>query len=438
VLGVTQPAATPAPRPWQARLPFYYGWVVVGVSFWMGFVGGGQSWAMGVLSLPMEQEMGWSRSAIFGALTLRTYLGAFVAPFIGPYFDRPNGARIATLVSGTLTTAALVMITQVRTEMEFVLWFGVLGGLATAGQAGSVFSAIIPKWFIQKRGTALGYATMGSGVAALAIPPIVAVLIDVLGWRGTWTAIAVLTFLTSAVPAIFIRRQPEDVGLLPDGRREPLPAAAGQPAPHPFAEQRSYTLGQVLHSKLFWVLLFGVSIGTFNNGGVPASLVPMYTSLGLTREMGVLGFSIYGVFSILGRFGWGWLLNRMHIRWVLVAMAVMGFTTSPLILVLHGPASLLFSVFTGFSVGGYVAFNQVIWAAYYGRGHLGAITGFAWPARALVNGAGPFLMALSFDHFGGYGPAMGLVVVCWVLCAATLLVCKPPALETAPPAPART
>jgi len=83
-----------------------------------------------------------------------------------------------------------------------------------------------------------------------------------------------------------------------------------------------------------------------------------------------------------------------------------------------------------------VAFNQVVWAAYYGRAHLGSITGFAWPARAVVGGAGPFVMALSFDHFGGYGPAMGLVVVCWMLCAATLLASKPPAPEAAPAAAA--
>ena len=128
---------------------------------------------MGVLSLPMQDDLGWSRSAIFGALTLRTYLGAFLAPFIGPYFDRPNGVRMITLLSGIFTTGGLWMISRVNSELEFILWFGILGGIATAGQAGAVFSAIVPKWFIAKRGTAMGYATMGSGVAALAIPPIV-------------------------------------------------------------------------------------------------------------------------------------------------------------------------------------------------------------------------------------------------------------------------
>ena len=194
---------------------------------------------------------------------------------------------------------------------------------------------------------------------------------------------------------------------------------AGVTPKAPPAEPESFALNQLLKSKLFWLLMFGVSVGTFNNGGVPSNLVPMYVAKGLDRNLGVLGFSIYGVFSILGRFGWGWMLNRYHIRWVLITIAVMGFLSSPLIMLLPGESSLLFSVFTGFSVGGYVAFNQVIWAAYYGRAHRGAITGFAWPFRAFINGGGPFIMAFSYDTFHSYDEGMWVVIVCWVACAAT-------------------
>ena len=416
---------------WQARIPFFYGWVIVAVSFWMGLIGGGQSWATGVLSLPMEQDTGWSRSAIFGALTLRSYLGAVVAPFIGPWFDRPNGVQIISLVSGTTMAIGLYLITLAQTELEFILLFGVLGGISAAGQAGAIFSSIVPKWFVSRRGTALTYATMGSGVAALLIPPVVSVLVDAVGWRETWVIFAALSFLTAALPAVLLRRQPEDVGLLPDGAAQPPPAAAGQ-QPVVRTEQKSWTLGEALHSPLFWILLFGVSLGTFNNGGVPASLVPMYVNKELPRDLAVWGFSIYGMFSIMGRFGWGYLLNRMHIRWVLMGMAIMGLVSTPLYLLLEGPPVLVYSAFTGFSVGGYVAFSQSIWADYYGRAHLGAIAGFAHPFRTLINGGGPVIMALCFDTFGNYGPAMWLVMLCWGLCAAALLAADPKRESAAP------
>jgi len=421
---VTAEAPAAQPRYWQARIPFFYGWVIVAVSFWMGLIGGGQSWATGVLSLPMEQDTGWSRTAIFGALTLRSYLGAVVAPFIGPWFDRPRGVQVISLVSGTAMAIGLYAITLVRTELEFILLFGVLGGIAAAGQAGAIFSSIVPKWFVRRRGTALTYATMGSGVAALVIPPGVTLLVDAFGWRETWAIFAALSFLTAALPALLLRRQPEDVGLLPDGAAQPPPVAAGQ-RPAARTEQRSWALSEALHSPLFWILLFGVSVGTFNNGGVPASLVPMYVAKELPRDLAVAGFSIYGVFSIMGRFGWGYLLTRMHIRWVLMGMAVMGLVTTPLYLLLEGPPVLIYSAFTGFSVGGYVAFSQSIWADYYGRAHIGAIAGFAHPFRTLINGGGPVIMAFSFNSLGGYGPAMWLVMLCWALCAAALLLADP-------------
>jgi hypothetical protein len=55
-------------RSWQARLPLFYGWIIVGLGFSTAFFSIGLTWAAGLFAVPMQQELGWSRSAFFCAV----------------------------------------------------------------------------------------------------------------------------------------------------------------------------------------------------------------------------------------------------------------------------------------------------------------------------------------------------------------------------------
>lgn len=408
------PPLIPAPadhRPWQARLPFFYGWVIVAVAVLMGLMSAALNWvALGVFALPMQEELGWSRTALFSALTVRSYLSAALSPFIGRYFDSPHGARIISLGSGMLMAANMAMLTTVQTEAQFMLQFGIIGGLVSAGQVGQV-TAIVPKWFIRRRGISMAIATLGSGSAAFILPVLIAYCIGTFGWREAWVVMGALVFLLAGVPALLIRRQPEDVGLLPDGGVLP---PAGQPRP---ADEWSYTAKQAFRSRAAWLLLVGVSFGGLANGGLPGSLAPMLADQGLGRDAAVVGLTLYGLGSVAGRFVWSFPAAYMHVRWLLLAIAVQGMVGTPLLPFLPHEWALAYPVIVGIGIGGYVGYSQTVWATYFGRRHLGSITGISRPAFSLVAGTAPIILSLSFDLTTSYQPALWAISGCYALAA---------------------
>ena len=357
-----------AAESWQGRIPFFYGWVIVAVAFLMSFMTAGVFWATSVIAIPMREDLGWSLSDIYIGLTIRGLMGAAGAFLLGRFADLKHGARTLALISGSVSAASLMAVSQVESHWQYLLLYGVVGGMTTAGTGFLVMSAVVPRWFLRRRGRAMAFATMGSAAAAFILPPVMAFLLDTIGWRGTWVTLGFLTLSFATLPALLVWRQPEDVGLVPDGRIiEPSHQnAVTQPV-------RNFTLSEALHTKVMWILIIGVAAASLSPNGVPSSLVPMYVEKGFSTQTAALGFSIYGLFSMLARFFWGFLAERYHIRTVLIAIGIFTSTTMPLLLILDGNASLVYSAFVGFGIGGFIGTQQLVWPAYFGRSHLGAI-----------------------------------------------------------------
>jgi MFS family permease len=151
----------------------------------------------------------------------------------------------------------------------------------------------------------------------------------------------------------------------------------------------------------------------------------MYIDKGFSTQVAAWGFSIYGLFSMLSRFFWGFMAERYHVRTVLIAIGLFTATTMPMMLVLPGNAVLAYSALAGFGIGGFIGTQQLVWPAYFGRSHLGAIAGIVRPFATGVNAAGPLLMAQSFDRTGGYGFGLGGMTISWVVCAGAMFMARP-------------
>lgn len=414
-----QAPAGPAPG-WQARLPFYYGWVIVAITFMVGFFNSGQSWVTSVFVIPMQDELGWSRSAIYGASALRGVTALVSAPLVGGLADRPQGARWLLVFSGLAGCLSVVASSTVQHEWEFLLWFGLVGGLSSVGQGFVLLGATVPKWFVRRRGTAIAWASLAGGASPFAMPLVMTWLIDGLGWRSAWLALGALVFLTTVLPAFLLHRQPEDIGLRPDGAGAP-----GTPTAMASVTEVSLSLRAALHTRTFWVLAFGIAAGSFCLGGLPASLVPIYVDRGFSPQDAAWMFTLYGTFSMAARFFWGYWAARLHIRTLLLCIAAYGAATAWTMIVLPGEIALLYAPLAGFFVGGYVAYNQAAFAGYFGRAHLGAITGVARPLAILASSAGPIVLASIRDAYGDYNLGFAVVSISWLVCGAALLFARP-------------
>lgn len=427
---------TQAALPWQARLPFFYGWIIVSLGFVSAFFGIGLTWAAGLFFVPMHDDLGWSRASYFFAVSLRGWIGIVVTPLMGGFLDRKSGPRLLMLIGGLLNAGTLALISFVDQEWQFQLLFGVLGGVAQTVQGG-LSVAIVPKWFIKRRGFAVSVSTTGGGLAAFLMPTIIGSLGAGIGWRSSWMVLGVLAFLFTALPVALLQRQPEDVGLLPDG--EPQRPAAGGGARVHVAEPPSYTLKEALHTRTFWLLMIGVSIGALSNNGIPANMAAIFTDRGFPFETAALALTAYGVGSIFTKFFMGWVANHLHIRTVLLLLTAFGAMVIPSVLLFPssmGSAALGWGLLVGLFVGAYVPFHQMVWAVYFGRQHVGSISGVARPLGIILISGGPFMLASVRELTGSYDLGIlltGAAVACCFLC---MLLVRPPAPKAAPDAAA--
>jgi cyanate permease len=414
--------SSPDVRPWQLRLPFFYGWIIVGVGFIASVFSIGLTWAAGLLAVPMGAELQWSRSAIFFAVSLRGWLGILVTPFIGPYLDRPNGPRVLALAGGLVNSASLLLMPFMDSAWQFVALFGVLGGLAQAAQGG-ITAAIVPKWFVRQRGSAIAISTLGGGLAAVLLPPLVAVLTGAAGWRGAWAVIAVLAFLFGTLPALLLRREPEDLGLLPDGG--PATPGPSSPLPSKRVEEPSFTRDEALRTSVFWVLLIGIAVGSLANNGIPATLAPIFVDRGFAFEIAAVTLVWYGIASTITKLAWGWVANRFPIRGVLLILTLYGTLALPSILLFPDLGPLIYSFLIGIYIGAYYFLSQMVWVEYFGRAHVGAISALGRPLGLMVGASGPFLLAFTRDLTGSYDLGLWLNALSAALCFGCLVLVRP-------------
>lgn len=414
-----------AKPPWQGRLPFFYGWVIVVLGFFMSFFGIGLTWAASIFAVPMREELGWSRSEIFFAVSMRGWIGIFAAPVVGRYLDHRNGVRIMTLIGGLMNATSLLLIALVEAQWQFMLLFGVVGGIAQNTQGG-ISIAIVPKWFIARRASAVLISSLGGGLAALTLPLFLAPLIDAAGWREGWLAIGVLALLFSVVPVMLIRRQPEDIGLLPDGgAASPERAQAARAAA---AAEVSFTREEAMRTSTFWLLMVGVAVGSLACNGVPTQVTNMFTDRGFALETASAALVAYGVFSVGARFFWARIIDRYHLRTVLIVISLYGALAMSSFIVIPdslGRVGLLYGGLVGFFTGAFVPLHGLVWAVYFGRAHVGAISGAARPLGIILISSGPFLLAGSRDVFGSYAPGLLLTSAALLICAGCLYLARP-------------
>ena len=274
---------------------------------------------------------------------------------------------------------------------------------------------------------------MGTGAAALVMPLAVTALIGVVGWRDTWLVLGIATVVITLPLSLLMRRQPEDVGLLPDGDDGVDAGGAASRA----AQERSFTARQALRMPATWLMAGAMTMASVSILGLPTNLVPMLTDRGLGSEAAAGALTLYGAMSVAARFGWGWVAQRTHVRTAVMLLGVYAAVVTALFLAAGGLTPLLFvlAAGTGFAVGGIVVLNPLSWPTYFGREHVGAILAVVMPVTAIGGSTGPYIMAKAHDWTGDYAIGIAILAVAWALCALLMRFAKPPSRAALTPAP---
>ncbi len=417
----------------------FYGWVLVAVTFVTGAVGNAVSfWAVGALAVPITADLGWSRTSYLGAMTVRSILSGVIAPFVGPLQDTRSGPRLLMVVSAVSLGAGIMSLAFMQELWQFYLMYGVLGALSVVGTSDMLSNAIIPKWFVRRRGIALSNATAGTALGSLLAPVALAFILGFTTWRNAWLILGAFTLVVVGGLGLLVRSRPEDMGLHPDGAATPPAApAAAAGSTTAYAEEPSFTRSEALRQPAFWYIVVAWALGSIGLGGFHIHWLPYFADIGFTASQGALITTVYGFASLSGRFLWGPLSERFAVRLLLgaqsftTAASVLGFLLAGNNLVLLLAAATAH----GLALGGFFILRPLNVANYFGRRNLGAVGGVMRPWVTLANAFGPIMVAGFYDVFHSYTWSFWFVTACWVLAGVTSMLAKPP-VRTAAPAPA--
>jgi len=423
----------------------FYGWIIVGVCFLIGVteVGVFQN-ILSIFMKPMAREFGWSRAAVTGAIAVGSISGGLISPLIGPVLDR-YGSRMVAFWGIVFFSIGVFALMFIRHIWQLYLFFGA-GRMIAVGMLNLVISVSVSNWFVRQRGRALGITRIGERIGSALLPPIIQFLILAYGWRTSWGVLGVVVFLLSGIPSIlFLRRRPEDMGLLPDNappaaKNIQIDAPAEAHAwgkPLAALTEPVWTRAQAIRTRTFWTLTFLTCLIPFVQAGINFHIYPFLTDRGLNEQTAVGVISTIAVFGALGSISWGMMAERVRVQ---TLMAANLFGNSLIFLLIYWTVrfktagafgiGLIFvlAALHGLLHGGRNTLISVIWAVFFGRSALGSIYSYSIPFRSVANACGPVFAALCFDLFGSYAVPFYLFAALFFLSGLISLRMQPPDL----------
>ena len=203
----------------MARGSVYYGWYMVAMVFTVTMVRVGfNGHFFGIFLKPMSQEFGWTRAVTTGAVTTGTLIAAGLGIVMGRVLDR-YGPRWLLVGACAILGAAYVGLSQVSALVMFYMVYAAGRSMSQSAIHNGMLSTLVAKWFVRRRATAIAIAIAGAYVGGMTLAPVIQQIITTYGWRAAWVFLGVLTWSVVLIPAaLLLRRSPEDMDLLPDGK----------------------------------------------------------------------------------------------------------------------------------------------------------------------------------------------------------------------------
>ena len=386
------------------RRPFY-GWYIVATAWLALFVSAGSSgFIFSIFLPPMGAGLGWSASTLVAGASINYVTGSIAGPFIGRVVDL-RGARLVMSVALVGLTVSLILTAVIHEPWQFFLLYGLLGGVCRAALQSVAPGAMVAQWFIRRRALAFSLVAIAPPCASLVLPPVIAALLDGVGWRWGWVAIALGTVAIALAPIVLlVRRRREDLGLEPDGGPGPV-APKGGGAARPTEED--WTFSEAAHCPAFWMIAVAFALILLAPSSSTVFMFPFLTHRGLSPTTAAAAISAMSLFQVASRIGvWAPVIARWGgVRTAIFLWGGLLFcSTIAMLVVQDETGAFLMSAFFGVAMGGNMVLHLQIWPEYFGRGAVGAISGTAQIFSGGVAAVGPLLGAALLDATGDFTP----------------------------------
>jgi MFS family permease len=294
-------------RHWSLRLPFYYGWLIIGIAFVTMAIGVTARTAFSLLMPPLIDEFGWDRGLAAGAFSFGFLVSAVLSPIVGRVMDA-RGPRLVILTGVLLMTAGLLLAPSIELPWHLYATLGVLVGAGVNMMTYTAHSQFLPNWFVRRRGLAISIAFSGVGVGAIVLLPWLQSIIVTDGWRASCWAMGLLAIFVAGPLNLLVRKKPEDIGLLPDGASQMASAAEQRAASNvvdPAWAAIEWTLARAVRTSRFWWIVVGYFCALIAWYAVQVHQTKYLIEIGFTPLVAAWALGVVSVVGIPGQISLG-------------------------------------------------------------------------------------------------------------------------------------
>jgi MFS family permease len=412
------------------RLPFFYGWIIIAVTFVTMAIGVNARTSFSLFFPPIIDEFGWERGVTAGAFSFGFVVSAAVSPLIGRMMDR-FGPRAVMELGVALMAGGLLLAPLTTQPWHLYVTIGVMVGAGSICLGYSGQSQYLPNWFNRRRGLAIGFAFAGVGLGSITLLPWVQHMIEQTGWRTACTAMGILVLVVLAPINLLLHKRPEDIGLLPDGDAAPS-ASSAKPVSNivdPEWAGIDWTLRRALRTARFWWIALGYFCGLYIWYAVQVHQTKYLLDIGFSPGVAVWALGAVSLLGIPGQIVLGHLSDRLG-REAIWAASCLGFAICFAALIALAPFPSLVLVYVMVFAQGALGYGvtsimgAVVVEIFQGK-HYGSIFGTIMLAALAGGAAGPWVTGVLHDHTGNYTIAFAVGIAVSILSAVAIWRASP-------------
>ncbi len=315
---------------------------------------------------------------------------------VGWLVDRFGPAKVMSAIA-FIGGLGLALTSQVSALWQLYVTYGIIFGIGES--AGFITTmATTARWFIKRRGLALGIVASGAGLGTLILPPVAERLIATFSWSTAYLILGVVTWTIMIPSALLLRRDPAEKGLLPYGMSQAAAVVDSEELKKARAAETGIDLKAAARYKQLWMLFIVFFMFNTCIQMVMIHLVNYATDIGITSLVAATFISIIGIGSFIGRLLMGTASDRIGANNVLLICCVILATTLVfLIFTRELWMFYLFSIIFGFAYGGEVPQMPVLIGQFFGMRAVAAIVGVTVFGATIGGALGAWLGGEIFD-----------------------------------------
>ena len=394
----------------HGKQSIYYGWWIVVCCFSLLFLFAGAGfYSFSIFIKPLESTFGWSRSEISLAMTIYMIVHGSMAPLVGHLVEKYGPRSIMTCFV-VLFGGAFILVSRTESLLFFYLTYA----LIAVGSSGIGFvpvSAILARWFVRRRGTAIGLSMLGISLGGMIMAPLIEWLNASYSWRVAFVFLGVVVWIIGApMTLLVIKGSPGDMALRPDGDlpetvsggstmdSSTLPANVGE---------TGWPLKAALGSRVFWSVVATFILAPAAQMGVLQHQVPLITGVGVSGTAAAAALGLTAGLGGVGKLSFGRISELIPMQYtVLLCFGLQALS----LIVLYFASSIayvwVYVFIFGFAMGGNIVLLPIVVGHYFGLVSFGVIMGIVTFFQALGSGAGAVLSGVIYDTTGNYQVAL--------------------------------